>query len=281
MNDNRGTTPSLGCGRDTVYIDTARILDSCRDKDCFEDVPVYLLEPMCEIIERNANIRTKEASIVASAITVDPVPFNRGFYQVNMRIFIRVKLEACVAVGRSQEVDGICFVDKKVILYGSEGNVNIFKSKPGVQDLCSAQNIEMASTNMPTAVLEIVDPIILGTKITCVDQCSLLEFPDAISCIGGERLLSGRNCRMLTVSIGLFSVVRIERPAQFLVNGTEYTVPEKECVSPCPDDPCSMFRHMSFPVGHFYPPSLSELRAEDGMINTQSGGCGCSKKSSV
>jgi hypothetical protein len=70
-------------------------------------------------------------------------------------------------------------------------------------------------------------------------------------------------------------VVRIERPGQYLVNGTEYTVPEKECVSPNTDDPCSMFKHMAFPVDEFYPPSLADVRSEQCDNNSTSGPCGC------
>ncbi|MBQ0125458.1 MAG: hypothetical protein KBS59_03935 [Clostridiales bacterium] len=273
MNENRNTCILPGIPRDTVYIDTDRILDSCRDKDCYENVPVYLCEGDSEIIERAASIRTKEAKVIAASMSVDTVPFNKGFYQISARIFVHIKCEVCGAVGRAQEVDGICFVDKKVILYGSEGNVNIFKSRPGVHDFCSAQNIELASTNLPTAVLEVVDPIVLDAKIGCADVCTMLDFPDIIGG-GGERRVVGRNGRALFVSLGFFSIVRIERPGQYLVNGTEYTVPEKECHSPIPDDPCGLFRHMEFPVGQFYPPELSELRLDKDIPSGQ-GGCGC------
>ena len=59
----------------------------------------------------------------------------------------------------------------------------------------------------------------------------------------------------LTVSLGFFSVVRIERPAQYLVNAVEYTVPEKECAAPIVEDACSLFRQMAFPVSEFSPSS--------------------------
>ena len=59
------------------------------------------------------------------------------------------------------------------------------------------------------------------------------------------------------------------------MNGTEYTVPEKECISPEADDPCSMFKHMAFPVDEFYPPALSDMdRAE----KPDGGGCGCGRR---
>ena len=39
-----------------VCIETNRILDSCRDRDCFEDVKVLLTDFGNDIIERTTNI---------------------------------------------------------------------------------------------------------------------------------------------------------------------------------------------------------------------------------
>ena len=47
-----------------VCIETNRILDSCRDRDCYENVRVYLSDLGHEIIERTSSIRAKEAKIV-------------------------------------------------------------------------------------------------------------------------------------------------------------------------------------------------------------------------
>ena len=38
--------------KEMICIDTYRILDSCRDKDCFEDVRVFLTDYGQEIIEK-------------------------------------------------------------------------------------------------------------------------------------------------------------------------------------------------------------------------------------
>ena len=65
MPDNRNSSPCFG-GRDTVYIDTNRILDSCRDKDCFEDVPVYLTDVGNETVDRSSNARVKCAEVVSA-----------------------------------------------------------------------------------------------------------------------------------------------------------------------------------------------------------------------
>lgn len=73
-------------------------------------------------------------------------------------------------------------------------------------------------------------------------------------------------CNRLYVSIGMFSVIRLERPAQYLVSAAEYSVPDKECAPATnEDDPCSLFRTMAFPVNEFYPPALRE--------SGKSGGC--------
>ena len=68
--------------------------------------------------------------------------------------------------------------------------------------------------------------------------------------MGGDLLDSERE-KILTVSLGLFSVVRIERPTQILVTGTEYNVPEKQCNEPINDDPCSIFNGIPFPEKEF------------------------------
>ena len=284
MPDIRNTSPTCGGqGRDSVYIDTNRILDRCRDKDCYEDVVVYLSDAGSELLERSGSVRTKCAKVICANIHVDSVPFNRGFYQISITMYIKIVCEVCACMGRPQEVEGIAVVEKKVILYGSEGNVNIFKSEPGSQNFCGCANAEQPGTNLPIAVFEVADPIVLNTKIVEACEChnchsclSASELPESVcSCINGRI-----NCepagKVLTVSLGFFSVVRIERPAQYLVHGTEYTVPEKECVSPATDDPCKMFKHMAFPINEFYPPSLCDVKGSesDGM----NGGCGCGKR---
>ena len=76
--------------------------------------------------------------------------------------------------------------------------------------------------------------------------------------------------RFLTVSLGIFSVVRIVRPGQYLVHASEYCAPDKECVSPENDDPCAIFRHMAFPASEFCPSGYISQKGDHG-----NGKCGC------
>ena len=267
MSESRCTCGGPSIPRESICIDTYRVLDSCRDKDCFEDTVVYLTDFGKEIIERTTAVRAKSACVVLANISVDPINFNRGFYQITMRIYVKLRFEACVGRGNSQEFEGIAVVEKKVILYGSEGNVSIYKS--GVTDaFCMNTDLKGAecSTNVPIAVLEIADPIVLGVKIerehcvkSCTCCCSCSDIPESVCCTLNAPLCENEDGKTLTVSLGFFSVVRMERPAQLLINATEYCVPDKECVVSEDESPCSIFRNMQFPVNEFCPPSLTSL----------------------
>ena len=283
MSDNRGVS---GCGasaseRETVCIDTLRVLDSCRDRDCYEDVAVFLSDFGQEIIDHTASVRAKSAKILWTYVGVDPIRFNQGFYQVTVRFYIKVELEACTGVGRNQEFCGIAVVEKKVVLYGSVGNISIYRSDPAVGP-CDVGNCDNYSTNVPIGVVEVVEPVLLSARIAepgcncgcCC--CCCAEIPAGVASAVGGALNDGDNGNRLLVTLGIFSVIRIERPAQLLVSATDYCVPDKECTVNEEDDPCSLFRRMAFPVGEFCPPSYSELVGNDG--GPRGNGCGCGRK---
>lgn len=263
MSENRCSCNAAGASsgtRDTVCIDTNRVLDSCRDRDCYENVRVYLSNAGQEIIDRAASsVRVTCAKILWTHIEVDPIQFNRGFYQLNTRFYILVRLEACVGMGRTQEFDGIAIVDKNVILYGGEGNVSIFRSDPE-SNRCAPWCNNSRTSNMPIGVVETVEPVVLGTRVVECDDCSCPCYC-ACSCDDIPRDLL-EQCTLsdvcdndhgnrLYVSLGLFTVFRIERPAQFLITATDYSVPDKECTCAEPTNPCSLFRNMAFPTSEF------------------------------
>lgn len=105
----------------------------------------------------------------------------------------------------------------------------------------------------------------------CCCTCCCSEIPGRIA-----EGLSGTLCdndeaeRFLTVSLGIFSIVRIVRPAQYLIHATEYCVPDKECIAAEEDDPCSIFRSMAFPSAEFCSTGLDEHHHD------HNGKCGCS-----
>ncbi|MBQ2118623.1 MAG: hypothetical protein II192_06160 [Clostridia bacterium] len=267
MADNKCLCGSSGGGqRETVCIDTHRILDSCRDRDCYKDYKCLLTDYGQEIIERTTNVRAKDAEIVQACVCVEPIDFNRGFYKVQVRYYIKVTCEACLGRGSAQEFCGIVTVNKSVVLFGSEGNVHIYRSV--CENCCCCEDPDQAAnhgTNMPEAVVEAVDPVVLGCRVceprpVCNCCCRSAELPESVSCCVNGALDDREDRRVLLVSLGMFSVIRIERPAQLVVSAGNYAVPDKECrAAESETDPCGLFREMEFPIAEFSPPTQRQL----------------------
>ncbi len=251
MTDNR-----IGGITCPVILDAGQVFDACRDRDCFENVRVYLDELGQSIIEHTTKVRTKSAEICGSAISVEPVHLSRGFYRVLVRFFVALEFEACLTGGIGSGVQsfcGIAAVEKSVVLYGGEGGVHVFRS--GISDgFCMPVRCG-ENSNLPTAVVETVNPVILGTEVVEPSDCKICcccachEIPESISVKIGNLCDDGR--RYLAVSLGFFSVIRMERQGQFLVSAAEYCVPDKECVSVESNSPCDAFRRMAFPTEEF------------------------------
>lgn len=256
MPDNRFQGFPAGTSRDTVCLEAERVLDSCRDRDCFENVRVFLTDFGNEIIEHTNAVRVTDSEIAFASIVIDPVRFNRGFYSVNIRFFIRLTCEACLGPRSAQEFGGIAVIEKNVVLYGGESNVSTFRSSGEMSNYCSLPEPCNGEKNIPTASVDIVEPIILGARIVeekdpCPCCCRACDVPESVTSRLGGALNDEYFGKYLVISVGLFSVVRITRPGQYLVSAAEYAVPEKECISPETDDPCGVFNSMPFPADEF------------------------------
>ena len=293
MADNRnsifgtrqGVSGMNGCG---VVIDTYQVFDSCRDRDCFEDTRVFLDELGQSIVEHTSQIRTKSAEICSSAISVEPVQLSRGFYRVTVRFYVKLELEACVCPGKAQCFTGLAVVEKSVVLYGGEGSVHVFRSNAMSDSFCSAPTCGEGSNNLPIAVVETVDPVILGTRVVetpaecCCCCCSCDDIPGMVRGMFGD--LYDEGSRYLAVSLGFFSVIRIERPEQYLVNAVEFSVPDKECACNDTGSPCDAFRRMAFPIDEFAPGRSAPTQngcspcagnSANTRMSTDNGDCGC------
>ena len=276
-----------GCGKGgdtrTVCVETNRILDSCRDRDCFENVRVFLTDLGQDIIEHTTQVRVKDACIAWTYIGIDPVQFNRGFYTVHIRFYIKLIFEACLCAGQSREFDGIAVLEKQVVLFGGDSSVSIFRSSADGSTFCAEPQPCYKERSVPTAVVEAVDPIVLGVRVLeplCPEPicccCCVCDVPASIAgCLSaplcpdtcGDHDRGGAD-RRLVVSLGIFSLVRLVRPAQYLINASEFIIPDKECVSASPDNPCDLFRTMAFPIAEFTPAPMPLPTADRNK-------CGC------
>ena len=107
----------------------------------------------------------------------------------------------------------------------------------------------------------------------CNCCCDCCDIPEKVKCCIGGEIVNSDNGPRLYVSFGIFSVIRIERPAQLLIQATDYSVPEKECYpATSTESPCELFRTMSFPTSRFQ--ITTNPRTES---NRSGGNCGCGK----
>lgn len=240
--------------REAVCIHTRKIFDSCRDKDCVEDLRLYPTQSSQAAIDRAISLKAGQAELLYAYIDVEPVGFNRGFFTVDVRYFYRITADAFVGTTRPVTISGLAVFDKRAILFGSEGAAKVFSSD-------SAGRSNHLKNNLPIAVVDSVDPIILGMKLVdardsiCSDGDGS-DIPDAIAgCFQGDLNFGGEGKRVY-VTLGQFSIIRLERESQLLIPAYDYCVPSKECTGSYEEeDPCSVFRKVQFPMEEFFPPN--------------------------
>ena len=217
------------------------------------------------------------AELLYAYIDVEPVSFNRGFYTVDVRYFYRITADAFVGAARPVEVTGLAVFDKRAILFGSEGSAKVFSSS-GTN--CSLDPQELPRTTAPIAVVESVDPLILNLKLADVCECRPCEcgcadIPAAVAACFPEELMTCGDVHRLYVTLGQFSIIRLERDTQLLMPVYDYCMPDKECPCSgcdCQEDPCELFRKVQFPVSEFFPPNSIAPRG-DSYQEARAGGC--------
>ena len=236
------------CIREAVCIHTKKIFDSCKDKDCIEDLRVYPTRGCQEVIDRAVSVKAGCAELLYAYIDVEPVTFNRGFYTVDVRYFYRITADAFVGAARPVEISGLAVFDKRVILFGSEGSVKVYTSDGEIT----------TQADQPVGVVEAVDPIALSMQITEKDCATPLdcipEVPANILAAFPEELVLTDSNRLWYATLGQFSLIRLERDSQLVIPVYNYCFPENECVGTTDDDPCTLFGRIRFPVEEFYPP---------------------------
>lgn len=238
--------------REAVSISTRKIFDSCRDKDCIEDLRIYPTLSSQSYIDNALSIRPRRAELLYCAVNVEPISFNRGYFTVDCTYFYRLTGETFPA---AQSIQGLAVFDKRVMLFGSEGSAKIFSSQDPVP--------AVAEDDLPTAIVSTVDPIALRMKLVEADcpgdgELEQRSIPEFVAAAFPEALLLADTGRRWYGSIGQFSIIRLERDTQVLIPAYEYSLPEKECPGSDQDDPCELFSKIRFPVEEFFPPNVVE-----------------------
>lgn len=269
--------------KEAVCIQVEKIYDSCKEKDCVEDARVLFKCPdkVQWIINHAINVKNRRAEVIKVFSDVEAVPFKRGFYTVDVKFIIKLTLDFFVPKNHGGikiiTVPGLIVFDKKVILFGSEGNVKIFKSHYVEHGLDKPMDSILQQDNLPISKVEVADPIALNAKICehvekCCDDCCDKHVPRSVSdtlddvdideadlCEDDD---DDRHCierKVVVATIGLFSIIKIARYVQLLIPAFDFCVPHKKCIASTDDDPCELFETIEFPVDEFFPPQKHDF----------------------
>ena len=275
MSDNNqaGTACDLRGIREAVCVHTDKISDSCLAKDCIEDLQVYLTVPSQQALDCAVSAKARYVELLHVGVHVETVPYSTGYYTVDLTFYYRVIADASAAGGRPTTVTGLAIFSKRLVMFGGETSARSFSSRSGVSCLCK-QAIQAG--NVPEAIVEVVDPMILGSSVQEVCNCNCCPpsppvIPEAIlGCFEEQLVLDGESKRLL-VTIGQFSIARLERSTQLLIPTFDYCIPSKTCKnvgSSNTESPCEVFGQIEFPMDAFFPSKADScIPAKDSCTN--------------
>jgi hypothetical protein len=238
--------------RETVRIHTNQISDACIDKDCIEDLRVYLTASSQAALESAVNARARSAELLHVYIDVAPIAYNPGRFTADLTFFYRITGEAASGIARPAALEGLAVFNKRVVLFGGESRTKIFSSADN-----ELLPDTLYQTHTPDCVVEAVDPMVLSSRAAESAENAgpvLPEIPQTVRRLFSEELtLTGG--RTLYVSLGQFSTVRMERGTQLLIPAASWAMPDRSCSDDpgTPDEPCDLFAKVDFPTQAFYP----------------------------
>lgn len=240
--------------KEAVCINASRIYDSCSDKDCLEDLHVLLTKPGQCMIDKAVNVRLNDVEVCDVSVGLQPVPFHKGFYAVDMTFYFDVSLDVYMAPNAMpMQVKGLAVFSKRAVLFGSDGSVKIFSSD------CSSEPSEQSPVrNCPKAIVQVAEPIPLSARI-CEHRpkppMPPFRIPEWIMRRYGGEFVAGEAEKEVLVSVGIFTIVQLERNVQMLIPAYDFCIPHKECVTSS-EDPCELFSSIDFPTNEFFPSNM-------------------------
>lgn len=287
MNESFGTNKFQNrCHQEcTCCVDTFRIYDSCIGQECLRSLRFCTTDTYQAILNSATALRIRDISVIWVRILSEEVPFRTGYYNITARFYFRITLEVCQGLGTTpQIISGLACYDKNVILYGGEGNVSVFYSD-NQQRFCNAIpefDQIVGGNKAPRVVVEVATPVGLEVDLTEVDAetqppcCQNL--PEEIAAqFEGSFTGDFEITAAAFVTLGIFTIIRVERPAQLSMQSCDNCFPDKTCdSSDVFTDACTLFSSMQFPYKEFAPTPQcqnldlsSERSSQDPLINPE------------
>lgn len=234
-----------------------KVYDQCRQQSCLTD---EIIGPARAAVSTTAcGIKISEGEIInppceAANVTVEdlklkkiiiaskkPNPFKNGFWDIDLKYVFLYKL-----VFRETNGDIICCIcansiyTKTLTLFGSIGT-----------DI-------MIATDLLGSISETLeaDPILIAEGKAVALSAEIRCAPRRCSCNSS----AAESGRIVAITIGLFSVVKLCRLVDLSVESKGFCIPE-ECNQENPLSPCEFFDTLDFPFEVFSPPQKREFFA--------------------
>lgn len=247
--------------KEAVCVEVQKIYDSCKDRDCIENLRVYLSPCGQELLDNAISVKPKSATVIWVYTDAEPVAFRRGYYSVNLQYYFKLVFSVKTCHGVCADIEGFARYEKRCIMFGSEGSAKLFESDhfPTISEICRENG-----SSAPKVSVEVVAPIILSHKVAekgekiCCNCCCCLPMSESIPkeiIPLFEGTLVPEPEKKLYVTLGLFSIIRLSRYVQLIIPAYDFCIPEKEgCCESNNESPCDLFDKFCFPVDEFFPP---------------------------
>ncbi len=244
-------------------VDVNRVYDSCADKDCLEDLIVLFTAEDQALVDSACSIRAKSAEILTTYVKVEEVPYNRGCFSIEINYYFLVEFDVYQHTNSTTPVTirGLSTFCKNCILFGSDGRVKVFSNE---NISCEEyDDVLPCSQREPVAKVQAVDPIVLSCRTVCGGNSQCISVPNAVADVFEGNLVQNAGMKTVLVTLGLFSIIQLERSIQVMIPVYDFCIPDKECSCET-ESPCDMFRNIEFPLDEFFPRGSSRCKT-----------CGC------
>lgn len=288
--------------KEAVCLEVEKVYDSCKEKDCIEDLEVHGISH--HLIKHAIDASCLEVEVEHVIIDVEPLKFKKGFYTVTVTFVFKVAVELFFKNKCPKRRYGVAIFTKKVVLFGSQGRVRIFKSK-AKKGRDTQYTPYLEQDNRPIGVVEVAEPICLSARI--MEECegsalsardidiiqsvlALIQSNVAVVDVDAKDNAdvdvdinqnntiniggTGRPEKRLVVTIGLFTIIKLTRLVQVLVPAFGFCNPPI-CIEATSENPCELFDTINFPKDSFFPPQLQDFEEEE--LEEEDIHCGCKR----
>jgi len=213
-----------------MAVSCPRVVGCCADKGCFEDLNVVFSADDQKLIDRAVSVRRAVCTVDRVDFDLAPALLRAGCWTVEANIYLTLTCDVHTEDSETPVLlRGTACCQKRTTLFGEEGGVKVFRS-------------DGEGTNgAPDASIQIAEPIVLSVCLISCNDC----------CCGDP--CPGDPVQTLLVTIGLYTITSLERPAQLRIPIHDFVIPRRSCPSADNGGACALFDSTDFPTDRFLP----------------------------